>query len=144
MKSEESEHWVTVKMEELEMVAIEDSTPIGQSPIQLAINQLGSLRKFAQDLDLRRSKDKKKARARKRAKAKEANTGAGKADEDSDSSHYEGPEEEEEDELEPGTEHLIDSHNAPDLTVMLAARRAAREKKEREKVAEAGNKDEKE
>jgi hypothetical protein len=74
--------------------------------------------------------NKKKARAKKRAKAKEASAGAGKVCDDSDSSsHYEGSEEEE-DEDEPGTEHLVDSRNAPDLTVMLAARKAARAKEE--------------
>jgi hypothetical protein len=85
---------------------------------------------------------KKKARAKKReaARAKEASAGAGKASDDSDSSDYDGTDEEE-DEFEPGKEHLIDSRNAPDLTVMLAARRAARAKEEaeqREKDAASG------
>jgi hypothetical protein len=85
--------------------------------------------------------NKKKARAKKRAKAKEESAGAGKAGDDSDSSHYEGSEEED-DEEEPGKEHLIDSRNAPDLSVMLAARKAAREKEEKEKRDGRGGDDE--
>jgi hypothetical protein len=77
--------------------------------------------------------NKKKARAKKRAKAKEASAGAGKAGDDTDSSDYDGTEEEE-DEFEPGKEHLIDSRNAPDLTVMLAVRKAARAKEEEERA----------
>jgi hypothetical protein len=87
----------------------------------------------------RKKAAKKKAKAKKRAAAKAAAAsagvacaGAGKAGDDSDSSDYDGPEEEE-DEEEPGKEHLVDSRNAPDLSVMLAARRAAREKEDREK-----------
>jgi hypothetical protein len=83
-------------------------------------------------------KKKAKTRARKqKAKAKKleaaaaaaagaANAGEGSAAaDDSDSS---GSEEESEEEVEPGKELLVDSRNAPDLTVMLAARREAKEK----------------
>jgi hypothetical protein len=84
--------------------------------------------KQAKDLE-KRKENKKKARARKRAAAKQAAAGAGKA-EYVDSSEETDESEGEDD--EPGTGHLINSRNAPDLTMMLAARRAAREKEEKE------------
>jgi hypothetical protein len=83
---------------------------------------------------------KKKAKEKKKA-AQEATTGAGgaAADETSDSDSS-GPEETDEEEHEPGTEHLVDSRNAPDLTVMLAARRAARAKEAAAEEEEARKK----
>jgi hypothetical protein len=74
---------------------------------------------------------KKKAKAKKKAaKGAAADAGADDAsDVDSDSS---GSEVVSEEEVEPGKEHLVDSRNAPDLSVMLAVRRAARAREEEE------------
>jgi hypothetical protein len=79
----------------------------------------------------RKKAAKKKAKAKKRAAAKQAAAGAGKPEEYVDSS------DETDDGEEPGKEDLVDSRNAPDLTMMLAARKAAREKEEREKKDKA-------
>jgi hypothetical protein len=80
---------------------------------------------------------KKKAKAKKREAAKAANAGAGSAKAAADDSDSSGTEDESDEEVEPGTEHLVDSRNAPDLTVMLAARKAARAKEDAEAAAAA-------